>query len=414
MWHPFANMAVVSGHTVEIVNGQGCLVYDSTGRPYLDATASLWYCNVGHGRAELAECAAMQMETLASFHTFGQYTNHPCEQLSDRLAALAPMANSKVFLTAGGGSDAVDTAAKLARAFWSALGKPDKKVILARSFAYHGMNAYGTSLGGIPSNLDGYGPLVAEVGSVAWDDPGALVHEIDTRGSDCVAAFICEPVIGAGGVLLPPPGYFDAIQDICRDRDVLLVVDEVISGFGRLGAWFGSERLGVQPDLVVCAKGLTSGYLPLGAVLVSPRVAAPFWDADTNRVFRHGYTYSGHPTACAVALANLAIIEREDLVARVRSLEGVLANSLEPLRANALVAEVRCGLGLLAGIEIAEECRLADPGLLPRLVASAREHGVITRGLAGTSLQISPPFVVSDGQIREIAGVLEAVLSKTA
>ncbi|HUY96178.1 MAG TPA: aminotransferase class III-fold pyridoxal phosphate-dependent enzyme, partial [Verrucomicrobiae bacterium] len=301
MWHPFANMAAVSGHEITIVRGHGCMVYDAAGRGYLDAIASLWYCNVGHGRTELAQEAARQMGTLASFHTFERYSNPPAEQLCERLAALAPMSSSRVFLTAGGGSDAVDTAAKLARAYWSAVGRPAKQRILARSYAYHGMNAYGTSLGGIPGNLDAYGPLVTEVGTVAWDDPAALADAIDATGADRVAAFFCEPVVGAGGVLLPPAGYLDAVQAICHDRDVLFVVDEVITGFGRLGAWFGAERLGLQPDLLVCAKGLTSGYMPLGAVLVSATVAAPFWEAGTERIFRHGYTYSGHPTACAVA-----------------------------------------------------------------------------------------------------------------
>jgi len=414
MWHPFANMAAVSGHEITIVRGHGCMVYDAAGRGYLDAIASLWYCNVGHGRTELAQEAARQMGTLASFHTFERYSNPPAEQLCERLAALAPMSSSRVFLTAGGGSDAVDTAAKLARAYWSAVGRPAKQRILARSYAYHGMNAYGTSLGGIPGNLDAYGPLVTEVGTVAWDDPAALADAIDATGADRVAAFFCEPVVGAGGVLLPPAGYLDAVQAICHDRDVLFVVDEVITGFGRLGAWFGAERLGLQPDLLVCAKGLTSGYMPLGAVLVSATVAAPFWEAGTERIFRHGYTYSGHPTACAVALANLAIIEREGLLDRARSLEAVLASALEPLRRLAVVAEVRCGLGLLAGIEIAPERRRADPDLVARLVSSTRDHGVLTRGLAGRSLQISPPLVISPAQIGEIAGVLETVLSEAA
>lgn len=414
MWHPFANMAELGGRAVRIVRGEGCTVYDEDGRAYLDATASLWYCNVGHGRRELADAAQAQMTTLAGFHTFEAYANPAAESLCDRLAELAPMQGARVFLTAGGGSDAVDTAAKLARAYWSAAGRPDKRVILSRSFAYHGMNAYGTSLGGMAANVEPYGSLIPEVGQVPWDDASGLSTAIDLAGAERVAAFFCEPVVGAGGVLLPPPGYLERVQAICREREVLLVVDEVITGFGRLGAWFGSLRFGLVPDLLVCAKGLTSGYLPLGAVVASSRVAAPFWEAGSTRVFRHGYTYSGHPTACAVALANLGIIEREGLVARVRELERVLASALQPLRSCDLVAAVRSGVGLLAGIEIREDRRQADPALMSKLVAAARERGVITRSLAGRALQVSPPFVISEAEIGRIADVMAAVLADAA
>ncbi len=412
LWHPFADMATLGGGAVRIVRGSGSTVYDDRGRPYLDATAGLWYCNVGHGRHELAEAAAQQMRTLAGFHTFEAYSNPPADELSLRLADLAPVVGGRVFLTAGGGSDAVDTAAKLARAYWAAVGRPDKRYILSRASAYHGMNAYGTSLGGIPANLEAYGSLIGEVDRVAWDDPEALATTIDRLGPERVAAFFCEPVLGAGGVLLPPPGYLQRVQAICRSSSVLFVADEVITGFARLGAWFGSTRTGLEPDLLVCAKGLTSGYLPLGAVIASQAVASPFWEGAGGLVFRHGYTYSGHPTSCAVALANLAILEREDLAGRARMLEPVLTAALAPLAELEVVATVRSGLGLLAGIEIEADRLREDPGLLGRLVLAARARGVVTRGLAGRALQVSPPLVITEEEIGRMADLLHQVLAE--
>jgi adenosylmethionine-8-amino-7-oxononanoate aminotransferase len=233
---------------------------------------------------------------------------------------------------------------------------------------------------------------------------------IDHVGQDRVGAFICEPVVGAGGVYFPPEGYLADVQQICRDAGVLFIADEVITGFGRTGAWFGSQRYGIQPDMMTVAKGLTSGYLPLGAVLASPRVAEPFWRSGSAETFRHGYTYSGHPTACAVGLANLDIIEREQLVARVRELEPALAAALAPLAQHELVSEVRTGAGLLAGIELDQASREADPALGGRIVIAARERGVITRLLRGVALQVSPPFVISAAELHQMAEVLSAAL----
>jgi adenosylmethionine-8-amino-7-oxononanoate aminotransferase len=414
LWNAFANMASLAGRGVTIVRGEGCYVYDDRGRPYLDALASLWYCNVGHGRAELAAAAAAQMRQLAAYQTFEPFTNPPAEALARRVAALAPMPGAKVFLTPGGGSDAVDTAAKLARSYWRALGQESKQVTIARSHAYHGMNAYGTSLGGIPANTEPFAPLVSHVEHVAWDDAPALDKAIETVGAGRVAAFFCEPVIGAGGVYPPPEGYLAAAREICRRHDVLFIADEVITGFGRTGAWLASERFALDPDMITTAKGLSSGYAPIGAVIASARVAEPFWRPGSAEVFRHGYTYSGHPTACAVAAANLDLIEREQLVARVAGLEPVLARALAPLAGHDLVAEVRAGTGLLAAVEIAEDARTADPGLGPRLVAEIRERGVITRLLRGVALQISPPFVITEAEIARIAEVFGAAFDAVA
>jgi putrescine---pyruvate transaminase len=411
MWNPFASMAIVAGKTVTITRGAGSTVYDSSGRSYLDAIASLWYCNIGYGRAELADAAAAQMREIAGYQAFEIFSSEPAEALARRVADLAPMTDAKVFFTPGGGSDAIDTAAKLTRAYWRAVGKPAKQVVIARSHAYHGMNAYGTSLGGIPANTDPFGPLVTLVEHVPWDDAAALAKLIEQTGADRIGAFFCEPVIGAGGVYFPPDGYLAQVQQICRENDVLFVADEVITGFGRTGEWFGSDRYGLEPDLMIAAKGLTSGYLPLGAVLAGPKVTEPFWRAGSAEIFRHGYTYSAHPAACAVGLANLDIIEREQLVRRVRELEPVLASALAPLTGHELVAEVRTGAGLLGAVEIAQAAREADPAIGARLVTAARERGVITRLLRGVALQVSPPFVISAAEIAEIGEVFTAVLN---
>jgi putrescine aminotransferase len=414
MWNPFANMAGAAGRTITIVRGEAATVYDDTGRSYLDAIASLWYCNIGHGRPEPAEAAMAQMREIAGYQAFEVFSSRPAEALAERVAGLAPIQDARVFFTPGGGSDAIDTAAKLSRAYWRAMGQPDKQVIIARTHAYHGMNAYGTSLGGIPANSDPFGPMVTSVEHVPWDDPSALAKQIEQAGPGRVAAFFCEPVIGAGGVYFPPDGYLAQVQQICRDNDVLFVADEVITGFGRTGEWFGSVRYGLDPDMMIVAKGLTSGYLPLGAVLAGPRVAEPFWRPGSAEVFRHGYTYSAHPTACAVGLANLDILAREQLVPRVRALEPVLAAALAPLASHELVSEVRTGAGLLGAVEISAAARESDPGLAPRLVAAIRDRGVVTRLLRGIALQVSPPFVITEDELARIGEVFRAALDAAA
>ena len=411
-WNPFAHMAALAGGAISIVRGEGSTVFDAGGRAYTDALASLWYCNVGYGRTELAEAAAAQMRQIAGFQTFEYYTNPPVEALCERVAALAPMPGAKVFLTPGGGSDAVDTAGKLARAYWRAVGEPGRQVIISRTHAYHGMNAYGTSLGGIPLLTQVYAPLVGQVEQVPWDDATALEKTIETLGADHVAAFFCEPVIGAGGVYPPPDGYLQAVREICRRHDVLFVADEVITGYGRLGTWFASERFCLDPDLITSAKGLSSGYLPIGAVIAGPKVAEPFWRPGSTEVFRHGYTYSGHPAAAAVALANLDLIEREQLVQRVAALEPVLAAVVSPLAAHPAVSAVRAGTGLLAAVEIAEDYRAADPEIGQRLVSAVRKRGVITRLLRGMALQVSPPFVITEAELNHIADAFAGALDE--
>jgi putrescine aminotransferase len=414
LWNGFANMAAAAGHTVTIVRGEAATLYDEAGRSYLDAIASLWYCNIGYGRTDLADAAAAQMREIAGYQTFDVFSNQPAEALAERVAGLVPIQDAKVFFTPGGGSDAIDTAAKLSRAYWRSVGQPDRQLIIARTHAYHGMNAYGTSLGGIPANSDPFGPMVTPIEHVPWDDPGALAKQIEQAGPERVAAFFCEPVIGAGGVYFPPEGYLTEVQQICRDSGVLFVADEVITGFGRTGEWFGSVRYGLEPDMMIVAKGLTSGYLPLGAVVAGPKVTEPFWRPGTTEVFRHGYTYSAHPTACAVGLANLDILAREQMVARVRRLEPALSAALTPLAGHDLVTEVRTGAGLLGAVEISASARERDPGLAPRLVAAIRERGVITRLLRGVALQVSPPFVITEDELARIGEVFRAALDDEA
>jgi adenosylmethionine-8-amino-7-oxononanoate aminotransferase len=408
LWHPFANMTDVRDSELVIDRAEDVWVWDDAGRRYLDATASLWYANVGHGRTEIADAAARQLRKLDAYSTFGDFANEPARELAARLAALAPLEDATVFFGLGG-ADAIETAAKLARLYWSAVGRSERIHLIGRTNAYHGSHGIGTSIGGIPPNQSGYGPLVTTTSVVEWDSADALEAEIDAVGSDRVAAFFVEPVIGAGGVLPPPEGYLERVAEICARHDVLLVADSVICGFGRLGTWFGIERWDVTPDLIVFAKGVTSGYLPLGGVVVSGRVSEPFWSG--GHAFRHGQTYAGHPACCAAALANLDIFERERLIPRGRELERPLLEALLPLRSSPLVADVRGGTGFLAAIELAREVLDASPTVLAQVSAGARAHGVIVRPLV-RGIAVSPPLTADESHIRLIADALGAALTE--
>jgi adenosylmethionine-8-amino-7-oxononanoate aminotransferase len=408
-WHPFADMAAISTTgSITLVGGDGAHVTDDTGRRYLDATASLWYCNVGWGRREIADAVAAQMAELPAYSTFGDLTNRPTEELADRIAAIAPVPDSKVFFTSGG-SDSIDTATKMARRYWQLRGEPNRTVLIRREKAYHGMHTGGTSLAGIPANATGHGDLIEDVIEVPWDDADALRAAIEAAGADRVAAFFCEPVIGAGGVFPPPEGYLKAAREACRDTGVLFVADEVITGFGRCGDWFASNRFGLDPDIVTCAKGITSGYLPMGAVLAAPTVAEPFW-APGAGVWRHGYTYSGHATVAAAALANLDIMEREGLPARALALESKLLDALSPLADHELVEDVRGGVGVLAAVNLRQDLVAEDPMLPARAGAAIRAAGVIVRPLVAGAIAVSPPLVVDDGDLAELAGGFRAGL----
>jgi putrescine---pyruvate transaminase len=403
LWHPFADMGAVRRGELVIERGEDVWVWDSDGRRYLDATASLWYANVGHGRPEIAAAVADQMGRLEAYSAFGDFANEPARALAEMLADLAPM-EARVFLGSGGG-DAIDTAAKIARRYWFELGQPERTVLISRTAGYHGTHGFGTALGGIPGNREGFGPQVETI-RVPHDSLEAMEASIRKAGPERVAAVFVEPVIGAGGVYPPPPGYLEGLAVLCERTGVLLVIDSVICGFGRLGTWFGFERWGIEPAMVTFAKGVTSGYLPLGGVLVSERIAEPFWRAPGGPVLRHGPTYSAHATCCAAALANIALLARDGLLERAVELEGPLLAALTPLADHPSVAEVRGGVGLLAAVALTDEAIEQRPDAITRIVMAAREDGVLLRPL-GTAVAVSPPLTVETEHFTLMANAIE-------
>ena len=387
-----------------VTRGDGAWIWDIGGRRYLDATAGLWFTNVGHGRTEIADAVAQQIGRIAAYSTFGDYAVDTTVALAERLAAIAPMPDSKVFFTSGG-SDSVDTAVKLARRYWRECGRAGKTIVIGREKAYHGMHVAGTALAGIPVNHEGYGELMPDVRTVAWDSGKALLAAIEKHGADTIAAFFCEPVIGAGGIYPPPDGYLTEVRQICREHDILFVTDEVITGFGRIGGdWFASTRFHLQPDIMTTAKGLTSGYVPMGAVFVAPRVAEPFFDADRGVWWRHGYTYGGHAAAAAAAMANLDIIERESLLDASARLETTLHDKLAPIAHHHAVAEVRSGTGAVAAVQ------LIDAAAALPFAKRLRGLGIATRAVGAGGIQISPAFVITDEQIDQLVTGIGAAL----
>jgi adenosylmethionine-8-amino-7-oxononanoate aminotransferase len=405
-WHPFADMGAVRSDELVIERGEDVWVWDSEGRRYLDATASLWYANVGHGRREIAAAVAEQMSRLEAYSAFGDFANPPAIELADALAARAPMP-SRVFLGSGGG-DAIDTAAKLARRYWAESGQSERHILVSRTAGYHGTHGFGTAIGGIAANREGFGPLPETI-QVDHTSADAMRDAIDEIGQERVAAVFVEPVIGAGGVYPPTPGYIEAVAALCRETGVLLVIDAVICGFGRLGTWFGIERWDVQPDMITFAKGVTSGYLPLGGVIVSDRVAEPFWRAPGVPIFRHGATYAGHATCCAAALANLSLLERDGLLARGRENEQVLLDALSGFADHDAVGEVRGGTGLLAAVEFDAEVLERQPRAVALGAAAARRAGVLLRPL-GRALAVSPPLTAGPEHFGLIGEAFEQAL----
>lgn len=403
LWHCQAHMPTVKQNERVIVRGEGAYVWTETGQRLLDLPASLWYCNVGHGRQEIANAVAEQMCTLETYSSFQQYATEPALKLAERVVGLSPLTNAKVFFTSGG-SDTVDLAAKLVRRYWSAIGRPDKRMIVTREDCYHGLHGFGTSISGIQANRDGYGTLIADTARVATNDAVALERLIQEKGASTIAAFFCEPIIGTGGVVLPSDAYLTEAQRICRAYDILFVVDEVITGFGRTGEMFASSRYGLMPDIILTAKGITSGYLPLGAAIISELICEPFWADGSELIFRHGLTYSGHSTACAAALANIDILEREELVGRVRELESVLHSALQSLNDHELVREVRSGVGLLGAVQLHER------EIAARVAERCVDGGTLARLLNDGSLQISPPFVITADEITDATSAIRSAL----
>jgi adenosylmethionine-8-amino-7-oxononanoate aminotransferase len=405
-WSPQAQMAGVLDDRLVIVAGDGARIETQDGRTLIDATAGLWHANIGHGRPEPAQAAAEQMRRLETYHTFGRIANDQALALADRVAAMSPIEDPRVFWVSGG-SDAIDTAAKLARRYWQVRGESNKRIIISRDHAYHGLHGFGTSILGIEAMREGYGSesLIPETARVPANDADALEAEIRRLGPDRVAAVFAEPIIGTGGVILPEPGYLERVEQLCLEYDVLYVLDEVITGFGRTGAMFATELYGLHPDMVIMAKGITSGYAALGGVLIGPRVWEPFYaDSPDAPVFRHGVTYSGHATACAVAQANLDVIQDEGLVDRVAQLAPVLMDTLTPLTEHAQVIEIRGGTGLIAGVQLTAE---VDGDAFHR---ACLDRGCLVRILGGNVVQISPPFIVDADDLSEIAGAMHGAL----
>jgi adenosylmethionine-8-amino-7-oxononanoate aminotransferase len=403
-WHPFADMGLVeqNGELV-LERGEGSRLWDEQGRSYIDATAALWYCNIGWGRAEIADAAAEQMRRIPAYSAYADLATRSTVGLAERIAALSPLDDARVFFTSGG-AESIESAAKLCRRYFSLTGQPDRQILISRERAYHGVAGFGTSLAGADVFREGIQAPVPGVLHVPWDSADALREAIEGVGAENVAGFFCEPVIGAGGVLAPPPGYLDEVQAICRDAGCLFVADEIITSYGRCGHWFASERFGIDPDLITFAKGSTSGYLPLGGVIAAGRIAEPFWQAGAGVIFRHGYTYSGHAAVAAASHANLDILDHEGLISRGGALERELAEALAPLADHELVKEIRSGTGVMAAVQ------LTDPSLADRASMLSREHGVITRVLLGGSLQVSPPLVITKAELDEMTAGFAAAL----
>ena len=385
--HPFARPA--NADYVEIVRGDGAHVWDADGKRYVDALASLWYCAVGHGRTEIADAIAEQARTLAGFHTFEKFTNPPAARLAERLVGLAPMPDARVMFTQSG-SEAVDSAIKLARLAHALEGAPERTVLIARTPSYHGVTYGGMTATGLPPNREAFGPGIGDVVHVPYDDLEATRRALEANAGR-VAAVIAEPVVGAGGVWPPPDGYLPGVRELCDAHGALLIADEVVCGFGRLGTWWGSQHYGVVPDIATFAKAVTCGYVPLGGVLVGARVRAAL-EADEGFMLRHGHTYAGHPTACAAGLAALDLIEGEGLLDRAGPVGTRLSKGLDALAEEGLVASVR-GAGAVWAVGLHE----GDPA--PAVRDGMLERGVIARPIGADTIAFCPPLVIDDGDV---------------
>ena len=404
-WHPFAEMAKVQHAPFIIDRGEGIYVYDEEGNRYLDAAASLWYMNVGYGRDEIVDAMDEQARKLPAFHSFIDYGTRAPMELAANIASISPDPNSKVFFGSGG-SDAIDTAAKMARRYFNAIGQTERTVFISREWGYHGMHTYGTTLGGMEPNRAGYGgDMVPDVVTVPYDDSEAVEKAIDHVGADRVAGIFVEAVIGAGGIRPVEPSYLTDVQQMVHDAGALYISDEVITGFGRVGDWFAANKYGLQPDLITFAKGVTCGYAPLGGVVAASHIAAPFFDTP-GLIFRHGYTYSGHTTACVAGLVVMDIIEREGILNRAADLEGEIYDALVPLEDLDIVTNVRRGVGALAAIQL----DTSDETLAPRAASACREAGVLTRAVGGGGLQVSPPLTMTPDEVAEMGSLFKAGL----
>ena len=414
-----------------IERGEGIYVYDNAGRCYIEGMAGLWSVAVGFGEKRLAAAAQKQMEMLPYYHTFSHKTHGPSVDLAEKLIQMAPVPMSKVHFTSSG-SEANDTMIKLVRYRSNALGKPEKKKIISRLRGYHGVTLASASLTGLPNNHRSFDlpmegilhttcPHFRSVGRPGESEADFvrrcaqdLEDMIVAEGPETIAAFIGEPVMGAGGVIVPPDGYWQAIQAVLKKYDVLLVADEVICGFGRTGELFGSVTYGIEPDVMTVSKQLSSSYLPISALLINERIYGPIADeSDRIGVLGHGYTASGHPVAAAVALENLAIIEERDLVGNARRLSSQFQGRLRALEEHPLAIEAR-GVGLIGALEVRHEAYADRPGALGAMVNQAMlDRGLISRNM-GDALAFCPPLIIGEKEVDEMFDIAAAALDHTA
>ena len=423
--------------TLVLARGEGSELIAEDGRRLIDGMAGLWTVNLGHGREDLVEAAAAQMRELPYAATFGGIASRRAIELAERIAALAPPGLSGVFFTSGG-SEANETAIKLARRHWVRRGRPQKSIVLAHDRGYHGLAGVTTTATrlapyhrdfgvGAPDVLEVPAPYAYRCPAGVPCDPAscevctgrALERRVEELGAERVAAVIVEPVFGSGGVIVTPPGYLRSLREICDRHEVLMIVDEVITGFGRTGTWFACEQDGVSPDFLTFAKGVTSGYVPLGGVVVGDSLWEELRDpALRPGVLMHGFTHSGHPVACAVALAVIEAIEREDLLGRVGEMAAILAREANRLRDHPEVGEVRQA-GLMVGVELVAEREgrerwPADAGRGRRVAMEARDRGLLTRNLLDDVLCLAPPFTISEEMLRRAVGILGESIEATA
>ncbi|MGU3493320.1 aspartate aminotransferase family protein [Xanthobacteraceae bacterium A53D] len=431
--HPFSDTKALNAEGVRVITrAEGVRIFDSEGKAYIDGMSGLWCSAVGHGRGAIVDAIADQLRQLDYFNTFFKTTHPGVAELAAAIAEVAPPGFERTFFTSGG-SEAVDTVIRMVRHYWAAVGKPQKHIFISRRNAYHGSTLGGASLGGMkPMHAQGGLPIpgIIHVAQPYWWGEGKdmapedfglwaareVANAIDAAGPENVAAFIGEPIQGAGGVIIPPSSYWPEVQKICRERDVLLVSDEVICGFGRTGEWFGCQHMGVEPDLITFAKGVTSGYFPLGGVIVGDRVAEGF--IAQGGEFHHGYTYSGHPGGCAAALATLKIMHAEDLVARVKvDIGPYLQDRWRALADHPLVGEARM-VGLIGALELTPhkasrakfDAEEGTVGLIARDI-SFRE-GLVMRAVRD-SLILAPPFTLSEAEADDLIAIVRRVLDGT-
>ena len=394
--HPFAPVAKPESDFVKIVRGVGSLVYDDTGKDYVDGLGSLWYCQVGHGRAEIIDAVADQMRRIEAYNIFDPFTNEPADRVAEMIVERSPFPDGRVFLGCSG-SEAVDTAIKIARQAMQRRGQTERQVVVRRTNGYHGTNFGGTSAQGIAPNREGWGDLVPHFVEVPHDDLEAAAQVFADQG-DRIAAIITEPVQGAGGVFPPVDGYLEGLRRLCDQHGALLIFDEVICGFGRTGEWFGAQTFGVTPDLITFAKAVTSGYQPLSGVVLSRDLSSEF--EEPGFLLRTGYTYSGHPAACAAGVANIELMEAEDLVVRGRHVGEQVRDGLEALVGDGLIESWR-GIGAVYAAELGRDSIPVRNEILA--------NGVIIRPI-GTCLAICPPLVITDDEVGRIIDTMAAAL----